>query len=163
MEIDVNKTYIADLDTTLGKIEINLNAKQTPVTVNNFVHLARTNFYTGTVFHRVIKGFMIQGGDPSGNGTGGPGYKFADEPFSGSYVRGTVAMANSGPDTNGSQFFIMQADATLPHNYVIFGSVASGMDTVDKIATASVTLGDSGEMSKPVSPVAITSVQITEK
>src|SRR3989338_5990358 len=110
MQIDKSKSYTAVLLTSAGTIVIELNAKQTPVTVNNFVTLARSKFYDGTIFHRAVRGFMIQGGDPKGNGTGGPGYKFDDEPFTGSYTRGTVAMANSGPNTNGSQFFIMHAD-----------------------------------------------------
>jgi cyclophilin family peptidyl-prolyl cis-trans isomerase len=106
---------------------------------------------------------MIQGGDPKGNGTGGPGYKFADEPFSGEYLRGTVAMANSGPNTNGSQFFIMHQDYPLPKNYVIFGQVSSGLEVVDKIATAPVKSGPTGENSTPVNPVKVLSVEITEK
>src|SRR3990167_994519 len=140
----------ATLKTTAGDIVIALNAKETPKTVNNFVYLARKGFYNNTIFHRVIKGFMIQGGDPKGDGTGGPGYKFADESFTGEYTRGTVAMANSGPNTNGSQFFIMHADNPLPKNYVIFGKVISGLDVVDRIANAPVKTGLMGEMSTPV-------------
>ena len=121
------------------------------------------SFYNNVVFHRVIKGFMIQGGDPTGTGTGGPGYQFADEPFTGEYTRGTVAMANSGPNTNGSQFFIMHADYPLPKNYVIFGQVAKGLDVVDKIAAAPVEMSSSGEQSKPVNPVKVNSVEIIEK
>ncbi len=164
MEIDKNKEYQAILNTALGDITIQLNASSTPITVNNFVSLSKKNFYDNTIFHRIIKGFMIQGGDPKGNGTGGPGYSFNDEPFQGEYTRGTVAMANSGPNTNGSQFFIMHADQQLPKNYVIFGKVISGLDVVDKIAQAPVS-GDvaSGENSKPVNPVVIKSVQIIEK
>lgn len=142
---------------------IALNAKQTPITVNNFVTLARGNFYDNTIFHRVIKGFMIQGGDPKGDGTGGPGYKFNDEPFTGDYTRGTVAMANAGPNTNGSQFFIMQQDNALPKNYVIFGKVVVGLDVVDKIADAPVESNGMGEQSKPVNPVKVLSVQITQQ
>lgn len=160
MVIDQNKLYQAVLETSAGKIVIELNAKATPVTVNNFVFLAQRKFYSGTIFHRVIKGFMIQGGDPNGDGTGGPGYHFADEPFSGDYQRGTVAMANAGPDTNGSQFFIMQQDQELPKNYVIFGRVVQGMEVVDQIANAPVEAGAGGEMSKPVRPVTITAVRI---
>ncbi len=163
MEIDQNKSYSAILKTSMGEITISLTASQTPITVNNFVSLSRKNFYAKTIFHRVINGFMIQGGDPKGNGTGGPGYQFADEPFEGEYTKGTVAMANAGPNTNGSQFFIMQADYPLPKDYVIFGKVVSGLDVVDKIATAPVEVGPSGEMSKPVSPVSILSVEIIEK
>lgn len=164
MEIDKNKEYEAILNTALGDITIQLNATSTPITVNNFVSLSKKNFYDNTIFHRIIKGFMIQGGDPRGNGTGGPGYAFNDEPFQGEYTRGTVAMANSGPNTNGSQFFIMHADVQLPKNYVIFGKVISGLDVVDKIAQAPVS-GDvaSGENSKPVNPVVVKTVQIIEK
>lgn len=163
MQIDANKTYTATLKTTEGDIVIALNAKQTPITVNNFVSLSRSDFYNNTIFHRVIKGFMIQGGDPEGSGAGGPGYKFDDEPFEGEYTKGTVAMANSGPNTNGSQFFIMHGDTPLPKNYVIFGKVTSGMDVVDKIATAQVRSSVSGEMSDPVAPVKITSAEIKEE
>ncbi len=100
MTIDESKIYTAVLKTSEGDIKINLHADKTPITVNNFVSLAKKNFYDGTVFHRVIKGFMIQGGDPSGDGTGGPGYKFDDESFDAEYVRGTIAITNSGPNTN---------------------------------------------------------------
>ena len=161
--IDQSKTYIVILRTTAGDITIALNAKATPVTANNFVWLAKKNFYDNTIFHRVIKGFMIQGGDPKGDGTGGPGYQFNDEPFTGDYERGTVAMANAGPNTNGSQFFIMHADYPLPPNYVIFGQVAKGLDVVDKIAAAPVVMSSSGEQSKPVNPVKVNSVEIIEK
>ncbi len=164
MQIDKTKKYQAVLKTSEGEIVIDLNAKETPITVNNFVYLARKGFYNGTIFHRVIKGFMIQGGDPKGDGTGGPGYTFADEPFNGDYTRGTVAMANAGPNTNGSQFFIMHKDNTLPKNYVIFGKVSKGMDVVDKIAEAPVKYNpNSGEQSIPVNPVIVNSIQIIEK
>lgn len=160
---DMNKSYTATLHTAKGEITITLNAKETPKTVDNFVTLARKNFYDGTVFHRIIKGFMIQGGDPKGDGTGGPGYQFADEPFTGEYTRGTVAMANAGPNTNGSQFFIMHGDTALPKNYVIFGKVTSGLDVVDAIATAPVTFSPSGEQSQPVTSVKVTTIEILEK
>lgn len=163
MTIDTAKTYTATLKTTEGDIIIELNAAQTPITVNNFVYLARESFYNNTIFHRVIENFMIQGGDPTGIGSGGPGYRFDDEPFEGEYTRGTVAMANSGPDTNGSQFFIMHGDTELRKDYVIFGRVSEGMDVVDKIATAQVTANAVGEPSKPVNPVKITSVEIVEE
>ena len=143
------------------------------MTVANFVGLAEGKFqfndsikiakpfYNGLKFHRVISDFMIQGGDPQGNGTGGPGYRFADEPVTREYTRGTLAMANAGPDTNGSQFFIMHRDTPLPHDYTIFGKVISGLDVVDKIATAE-TL-NSGEGSTPVKPVTVESVSISEE
>lgn len=163
MMIDTLRSYTAILHTEKGDISIALHAKETPITVNNFVALARTNFYNDTPFHRVIKGFMIQGGDPKGDGSGGPGYRFADEPFTGEYTRGTVAMANAGPNTNGSQFFIMHGDTQLPKNYVIFGNVTKGIEVVDAIATAPVTQSPSGEKSKPVTPVNVTTVEIIEQ
>ena len=162
MQIDTTKQYQAILHTDKGDITIDLNAAQTPITVNNFVVLARKNFYNNTIFHRAIKGFMIQGGDPKGDGTGGPGYKFDDEPFTGEYTRGTVAMANAGPNTNGSQFFIMHADYGLQKLYVIFGKVTKGMEVVDAIATSPVKPSFSGEMSSPVTPTVVKSVDILE-
>ena len=163
MQIDETKTYSAVLKTSEGKITVDLDAKKTPKTVNNFVSLSREGFYNGTVFHRIIKDFMIQGGDPKGDGSGGPGYKFDDENLEGEYKRGTVAMANSGPNTNGSQFFIIHKDYDLPKQYVVFGHVSKGMETVDKIAEAKVTMNASMEKSKPVNPVKIDSVEILEK
>jgi len=160
--IDVNKTYTATLETSVGNIVIALTAKETPKTVGNFVNLSRSGFYDNTIFHRVIEGFMIQGGDPKGNGTGGPGYKFDDEPFEGSYTRGTVALATSGPNTNGSQFFIMHEDEALPPAYVIFGKVSQGMEVVDTIATAD-TINDGRENSRPVDPVVVKKVTIIEQ
>ena len=138
MTIDPDKKYSAGFTTSKGNFTVDLFAKETPVTVNNFVFLARDNFYSGVVFHRIIKDFMVQSGDPNGDGTGGPGYKFDDEPITRDYKRGIVAMANSGPNTNGSQFFIMLEDNPgLPKKYTIFGQVISGMDVVEKI-----TIGD---------------------
>ena len=163
MQIDKTKQYTAILNTSEGNIEIALSSEMTPITVNNFVYLAQNKFYDNTIFHRVIDGFMIQGGDPLGNGTGGPGYKFDDEKFDGSYSRGTIAMANSGPNTNGSQFFIMHKDYPLPKNYVIFGKVTKGIEVVDKIAQAKVVQSAMGENSTPVSPVTIKSIVIVEK
>jgi cyclophilin family peptidyl-prolyl cis-trans isomerase len=163
MQINTSKSYTATLLTTQGNITIKLYADKTPITVNNFVYLASQNFYDNTIFHRVVKDFMIQGGDPNGDGSGGPGYKFDDEPFEGSYSRGTVAMANAGPNTNGSQFFIMHQDKPLSKDYVIFGEVIEGMDVVDKIAEAPTTPNQMGENSVPVNPVSISSVQITEE
>lgn len=161
MMIDKAKEYTATIKTDAGDIVVALTAKETPITVNNFVFLAREKFYDGTIFHRTIRGFMIQGGDPDGTGRGGPGYRFADEPYTGEYVRGTVAMANAGPDTNGSQFFIMHGDNSLPPNYVIFGKVITGMDVVDKIAEAPTKSG--GEGSSPVALVRMQTVTISEK
>lgn len=162
-QFDKTKQYIAQVQTTAGDFVISFNVGQTPITVENFLTLASKGFYDNTIFHRVMEGFMIQGGDPLGNGTGGPGYKFDDEPFTGEYTRGTVAMANAGPNTNGSQFFIMHKDYPLPKNYVIFGKVVSGMETVDKIAKSPVGVNPSGESSAPLSPVKITKIIISVK
>jgi len=161
MSIDTKKTYTAVMKTSAGDIELELFADKTPITVNNFVTLAKKKFYNDVIFHRTIKGFMIQSGDPTGTGSGGPGYKFNDEKFDGEYTRGTLAMANAGPNTNGSQFFIMHKDNSLPKNYVIFGQVIKGLETVDAIAEAPTK--PEGEGSSPVNPVKIVSVEITEK
>ncbi len=155
--IEEGKSYTAILKTTAGEITVELS-NDTPITTNNFVFLAKEGFYDGVIFHRVISGFMIQGGDPTGTGMGGPGYRFADEDFTGEYKRGVVAMANAGPDTNGSQFFIMHADYPLPPNYVIFGMTTSGLEVVDKIASAK-----TGPSDRPLDPVVISSVEIIEK
>lgn len=163
LQIDKSKKYTAILSTGKGNITIALTADKTPITVNNFVTLAKKNFYNNTIFHRVMKGFMIQGGDPKGDGTGGPGYKFDDELFDGDYTRGTVAMANSGPDTNGSQFFIMHQDYQLPKNYVIFGKIIKGIEVVDTIANSPVNENTMGEKSTPINPVKVLSVDIKEE
>lgn len=149
------KKYIVEMTTSVGKITLELDGEKTPITVNNFITLAKAGFYDNVIFHRTIANFMIQGGDPTGTGTGGPGYKFNDEAFDGEYTRGTLAMANSGPNTNGSQFFIMHADLQLQKDYVIFGKVTSGIETVDKIATA-----PTGPSDRPVDPVKITKVEV---
>lgn len=154
-----DKDYKVTIETDAGKIVLNLK-KETPYTTGNFVTLAKKDFYNGVIFHRVIDGFMIQGGDPTGTGSGDPGYKFPDEAFSGDYKRGTIAMANAGPDTNGSQFFIMHADYPLPKNYVIFGEVVEGIETVDKIAKAEARPNSFGERSTPVNPVKIIKVTV---
>ena len=134
MQVETNKTYHATIKTNKGDIHLQLNPAEAPQTVNNFVTLARDGFYDGVVFHRVVPGFVIQGGDPTGSGSGGPGYKFKDEPVKRSYKAGTVAMANSGPHTNGSQFFICLEDQPgLPSLYTIFGDTTSGMDVVRSI------------------------------
>ncbi len=162
--LDVTKTYKVILKTTEGDITIKVNHLDTPLAASNFVYLARLGFYDDVIFHRVIKDFMIQSGDPTGTGAGGPGYKFNDEPILGEYTRGTVAMANSGPNTNGSQFFIIHKDYPLPKNYVIFGKVIEGIDVVDKIAEAPTEANPlSGEESKPVSPVKINSAEVIEE
>lgn len=136
------------IQTNKGVIEFELFPSDAPKTVENFTTLAQKNFYDGVIFHRVIKGFMIQGGDPTGTGRGGPGYTFADElnpatpSYQAGYVRGAVAMANAGPNTNGSQFFIMHADYALPHNYTIFGRVTKGLEIVDMIANSPTDVND---------------------
>lgn len=146
------------IETGKGNIVLKLFG-DAPIAASNFIYLANKKFYDGLIFHRVIKGFMIQGGDPKGNGTGDPGYKFKDEldPASASYkkgyVRGILAMANSGPNTNGSQFFIMHQDNQLPHNYTIFGEVISGLDVVDAIANSDVDSND-----KPIQPITMKAV-----
>ena len=157
MVIDPAKTYTATIETTAGTMTAQLFASEAPRTVNNFVFLANEGFYTDVIFHRVISGFMIQGGDPTGTGSGGPGYRFDDEPVTREYLRGTLAMANAGPNTNGSQFFVMHADYPLPPNYTIFGKLSAGEDVVDAIASA-----PKGAQDRPVDPVAIKSVTITE-
>lgn len=165
MQIDPNKRYAATIETTLGTITAELYAKEAPQTVNNFVFLAREGFYDGVIFHRVIKGFMIQTGDPTGTGRGGPGYRFADEiPPNRDYEPGTLAMANAGPNTNGSQFFICHVDlrGQLPKNYSIFGRVTQGMDIVDKIASVPTRLGADGANSAPINEVKITRITIQE-
>jgi cyclophilin family peptidyl-prolyl cis-trans isomerase len=160
----------ATIDTELGQIELDLFTQAAPKAAQNFVDLANKGFYDDVVFHRVIPGFVIQTGDgqygkkasmDSGRvGTGGPGYKFEDEPVMGDYGRGALAMANAGPNTNGSQFFICVADLSgrLPKNYTIFGQVTKGMDVVDKIVGAPRNSRD-----LPDSPVAMTSVKIAEE
>ncbi len=158
---NVNFMHTITIQTNFGPIVFETYDADAPKTVANFITLAEKGFYNGLIFHRVIQGFMIQGGDPTGTGMGGPGYKFADElnpntpSFQAGYVRGTVAMANAGPNTNGSQFFIMQKDTPLPHSYTIFGRVISGMDTVDAIAATPVDGND-----RPLSPVTMEKVTV---
>lgn len=163
ISIDQDKNYSALVQTSLGDFTISFFPKEVPNTVNNFIFLARDNFYNGVIFHRIIKGFMVQSGDPNGDGTGGPGFKFADEKITRDYKRGIVAMANSGPDTNGSQFFIMHADNDLPKNYVIFGEVTKGLETIDKTASVEVEDNGQGENSKPKTKVTIEKITISEK
>ena len=152
------------IETSKGSIVFETYTNDAPKTSENFVTLANKGFYNGVIFHRVISGFMIQGGDPTGTGMGGPGYKFADElnpatdSYKKGYVRGTVAMANSGPNTNGSQFFIMHKDTPLPNAYTIFGHVVSGMDVVDAIAAVQVNDSD-----RPIQDVVIKKVTVAEK
>lgn len=151
----------ATIETNKGIIEVELFPADAPKTVENFTTLAQKGFYNGGIFHRVIKDFMIQGGDPTGTGRGGPGYTFADElnpqaeSYTRGYVRGTLAMANAGPNTNGSQFFIMHKDVPLPHSYTIFGRVTTGLETVDAIATSPVSADD-----KPLQDIIIQKITV---
>jgi cyclophilin family peptidyl-prolyl cis-trans isomerase len=161
MEIDPSAQYTVRLSTSEGEVTVQLLPQEAPKTVNNFVFLARQGYYDGVIFHRVINGFMVQTGDPTGTGRGGPGYSFEDEAVRRRYTRGTVAMANAGPNTNGSQFFIVHGErVNLPPSYTIFGQVTEGMDVVDAIATAPTRPG--GEGSAPVSPARIESVSISQ-
>ena len=165
MTIDLNKQYTATISTNVGDMKAQLFAKDAPNTVNNFVFLAREGFYDGTPFHRIISNFMVQTGDPTGTGRGGPGYRFNDElPREREYERGTLAMANAGPNTQGSQFFICHQDlkGRLQKNYTIFGKVTEGLETLDKLAATPVRAGTSGEASSPTQDVHISSVTISE-
>ncbi len=159
MIIDTAKNYTATMVTSKGTLEIVLDALGAPTTVNSFVFLARWHYYDGIVFHRVIPGFVLQGGDPSGNGTGGPGYRFNDEiPKPGRYELGSLAMANAGPNTNGSQFFVISGPdgMRLPPLYALFGKVVKGLDVVG-------TINDIGTPSgTPRERVVIDSVTISE-
>jgi cyclophilin family peptidyl-prolyl cis-trans isomerase len=159
MIIDVAKTYTATMVTSHGTMEILLDAAAAPKTVNSFVYLSRFHYYDGIVLHRIIPGFVLQGGDPTGTGAGGPGYRFEDElPKPGRYQIGSFAMANAGPNTNGSQFFIISGPSgeALPPLYSLFGQVVKGLDVVaaiDKVGTGS---------GRPTETVTIESVTITE-
>ena len=159
----------ATIDTERGAIDIRFLPEDAPKAVENFRLLAEHGYYDGLTFHRIVKGFMIQGGDPSGDGTGGEsawGGTFEDEinPQSGvyrdGYRRGILAMANSGPNTNGSQFFIMHENYDLPPNYVIFGRVTKGMEVVDAIASTPTTLGADGGQSQPITPPVIKTIRV---
>jgi len=168
MQIDPDKQYTATIKTNMGDIKVELFAKDAPKTVNNFVFLAREKFYDGVIFHRIIKDFMIQTGDPQGTGGGGPGYRFADElPVKRPYDPGIVAMANAGKNTNGSQFFICNGvgcNRSLDPNpnYTQFGKVIEGMDVVQKLSNVEVVVSG-GEKSKPKTPPVIQTVVIDEK
>jgi peptidyl-prolyl cis-trans isomerase B (cyclophilin B) len=157
----MNDRHEITIRTTQGDIVFRTYDADAPITVENFTTLASKGFYNGTIFHRVIPGFMIQGGDPTSTGTGGPGYTFADELNSDTesarlgYVKGTVAMANAGPNTNGSQFFIMAEDYPLPHAYTIFGHVVGGQDVVDRIVRVPTDAND-----RPLEPVKMLEVNV---
>jgi len=159
MIIDPTKTYTAEMLTSKGALTISLNPIAAPKTVNNFVFLARWHYFDGIVFHRIIPGFMCQGGDPEGSGRGGPGYRFEDElPAPGRYEIGSLAMANAGPNTNGSQFFIVSGPdgVGLPPSYSLFGKVVHGLDVVKAIESVGSRSG------APSEPVVIESVTIFE-
>ena len=159
MVVDPSKNYTATMVTSHGTLEIVLDALAAPVTVNNFVYLSRWHYYDGIIFHRIIPGFVLQGGDPGGTGAGGPGYRFDDElPKAGRYEVGSLAMANAGPNTNGSQFFVISGPdgVRLPPLYSLFGKVVKGLDVV-------ATVNDLGSSSgKPSERVVIESVTISE-
>ena len=162
MNIDISKKYTAVIKTSMGDMSIEFFTEDAPMTVNNFINLSRDGYYDNVIFHRVISGFMIQGGDPSGTGHGDmgkyPGYKFEDELNNQrSYDKGILAMANAGPDTNGSQFFIMHVDYPLPYQYTIFGFVTDGLEVIDKIASV-----ETGDGDKPLNDVVIETVEVKE-
>jgi cyclophilin family peptidyl-prolyl cis-trans isomerase len=160
MTINTKKTYTATIVTSCGTITAELFAKQAPVTVNNFVFLAKQHFYDGLIFHRIIKDFVVQGGDPQGTGSGGPGYQFKDELHNGlKYDVGTMAMANSGPNTNGSQFFFVVGSRgeSLPNSYSIFGKVTKGQDVMQKLAAL-----QTGSNDRPVELPYIEKITIKE-
>jgi len=168
MIIDTAKTYEAEVKTSKGSFKIHLFAKDAPKTVNNFVFLSQEGFYNGVTFHRIIESFMIQTGDPTGTGAGGPGYKFEDETTNYQYEPGIIAMANAGPNTNGSQFFICTGEDSVGlnqmPNYTIFGKVTEGMDIIKHIAATPVeTNRQTGETSKPSETVTIDSIKIKEQ
>ncbi|GMK42323.1 hypothetical protein PCCS19_53820 [Paenibacillus sp. CCS19] len=169
MTIDPKKSYTATFHTSQGDFKIELFAEEAPMTVNNFVFLAKQKFYEGITFHRIIETFMIQTGDPNGDGSGGPGYHIPDELGSDlKYEVGTVAMARTkAPDSGGSQFFICTGADSLNLNqtpdYAIFGKVIEGMDTVMAIAKSPVEMSSMGELSKPVDKITIDSIDIEEK
>ena len=161
MIIDQNKSYTAVIQTSMGDLTVEFFSDTAPVTVNNFVSLSNDGYYDNIIFHRVISGFMIQGGDPSGTGHGEygkfPGYTFEDELNNQQpYEKGILAMANAGPNTNGSQFFIMHVDYPLPYQYTIFGKVTDGLDVIDTIASV-----QTAEADKPVEDVVILGVTVS--
>lgn len=161
MCIDPAKDYRAEMVTSMGTMTISLDSASAPLTVNSFVFLARYHYYEGIIFHRIIKGFVCQGGDPTGTGTGGPGYRFADElPKAGRYEIGSLAMANAGPNTNGSQFFLIsgQQGVRLPPQYALFGKVVKGLEVVEAMQQV-----ETDGRDRPKTDVVIESVTISEQ
>jgi len=161
MCIDPSKDYRAEMVTSMGTMTISLDSASAPQTVNSFVFLARYHYYDGIIFHRIIKGFVCQGGDPTGTGTGGPGYRFADElPKAGRYEIGSLAMANAGPNTNGSQFFLISGPqgVRLPPQYALFGKVVKGLEIVEAMQQV-----DTDGKDRPKTDVVIQSVTISEQ
>jgi peptidylprolyl isomerase len=159
MGIDPTKRYTATMETSMGTMVIALDALKAPRTVNSFVFLALNHYYDGIIFHRIIKGFVCQGGDPTGTGRGGPGYQYADElPKAGQYQIGSLAMANAGPNTNGSQFFLISGPSGvgLPPAYALFGQVVKGLEIVEAMQNVPTGPGD-----RPITDVVINSVTIT--
>ena len=159
MGIDPTKRYTATMETSMGTMVIALDALKAPRTVNSFVFLALNHYYDGIIFHRIIKGFVCQGGDPTGTGRGGPGYQYADElPKAGQYQIGSLAMANAGPNTNGSQFFLISGPSGvgLPPAYALFGQVVKGLEIVEAMQNVPTGAGD-----RPITDVVINSVTIT--
>ncbi|MDJ0767987.1 MAG: peptidylprolyl isomerase [Ilumatobacter sp.] len=160
MGIDTSKRYSATMSTSMGDMVIALDPIQAPNTVNSFVFLALHHYFDGIIFHRIINGFVCQGGDPTGTGRGGPGYRFDDElPRPGQYEIGSVAMANAGPNTNGSQFFLISGPngAGLPPQYSLFGKIVKGLDVLDAMQNVPTGPGD-----RPKDDVTINSVTITQ-
>ena len=148
--LPAGETREVTIETDLGNIVIDVEADLGPIAAGNFVALAECGFYDGVIFHRIMPDFVIQGGDPTGTGSGGPGYEFPNDPVSVPYERGVVAMANAGRDTNGSQFFIVLEDAGLPPDYSVFGRVTSGMEVADEISSGPSTGGQAGQALEPV-------------
>lgn len=162
MAIDPGRAYRAVLGTNQGAMVFELLAGEAPLAVNSFVFLARERFYEGLWFHRIIEGFLVQGGDPTGRGSGGTGYTFSDEPVTRDYVRGALAVANAWPNANSSQFFIVHQDTDLPRRHTIFGQLVDGFDVLDRLAVTPVTEGPTGEVSRPVEPAVIERIEILE-
>ena len=168
MTIDADTEYLVTVETTHGTMKGRLFPDIAPIAVNNFVFLAKQGYFDGLIVHRIVKGFVLQSGDPTGTGTGGPGYQIQDDPVpaDSNYVKGAFAMANKGvPGTGGSQFFITLDDLTgrLPKQYALFGVVEEGLDVIDAINDVETTVGSSGENSKPTEDVRVLSVTVEER